>query len=814
VPTYPVITPGSETQLYTSAAMTAQGWTPGFPDGALEPIPTGSGNFRFTTSDGGTSSSGSADNFDRNGTLTTPLTGASTNGHVSITGIPGGIDYHAGGCIYIVPGFSGLIQHTHCERWPGGILNRFWGSLGFVVSADNGATWHWGGEIIQHNTPYIPNGGNPPWAPLSGSANDYLCEIGGGPTILLNDGYAYTYFDDVQDSGVGTPGVLFMPASTNWLSCARALITDIAAAANATINGTPTAPTFTKYYSGSFSQPALCSPITSPGGLSTALETSNPAGYVSSASIHIQTNTIVITGMAAHPIRPPTNASAYIIQSFLPQTGLGTAVGPWSSRQIMSGPWSGGGAEQPIYISIASDISDGTHKISNSGLRLYFLNWPAGGSVTGLNTVPITFDTSFAQTVYYDDLVNAGSRSTASNFSQTDSVNGVAFADNVIRISNGIFGATFSISPTGGHALGAVTITATGVRTTWTNTNPFTVTVGGSFATISNYQQSGSGGTATSRTFTLNLTSNGGTVTISDSNSGTTQNYTAASVAPTAPIIGTLTDNHNGTATVTFSPPTDNGGSPILSYTATDSAGGSNTGSGSPIIITYTTYSVSQTVSVTATNTIGTGPASSASNSITPLPSFTILPIGATSLGVKSLTATGFGTTWNDTNPFSISSGPANNLTNYQLASGGGTATSRTFTITVTALSGGPVVIHDSNSGTNFNFTIFQAIPPVLYWYQLYDGTLVSEYYHQFDTTLRELCAANGVTPPSASWISTGTGTTFSDWDYEVDVCMRTLCTLLSVAPMIPLALGETTGQYESDYIHQRDTVLRALCVA
>jgi len=178
---------------------------------------------------------------------------------------------------------------------------------------------------------------------------------------------------------------------------------------------------------------------------------------------------------------------------------------------------------------------------------------------------------------------------------------------------------------------------------------------------------------------------------------------------PGAPTVGTATATGTTTATLTFTAPSSNGGLPITSYTATSSPGGitstlSQSGSGT-FNITGLTTGTAYTFTVTATNAIGTGPASGASNSITTysVPVNTVAPVvsGTATYGQTLSTTTG---TWTGV-PASFSYG-------YQWQRGGsniGGATGATYQLTssdvgytircvVTATNSGGSTAANSNS--------------------------------------------------------------------------------------------------------------------
>lgn len=93
---------------------------------------------------------------------------------------------------------------------------------------------------------------------------------------------------------------------------------------------------------------------------------------------------------------------------------------------------------------------------------------------------------------------------------------------------------------------------------------------------------------------------------------------TVNGTVPGAPTIGSATGG-NGQASVTFTAPTNTGGSAITGYTVTSSPGGvTGIGAGSPITVTGLTNGTAYSFTVTATNGTGTGSASAASNTVTP----------------------------------------------------------------------------------------------------------------------------------------------------------------------------------------------------
>ncbi|WP_081737148.1 Ig-like domain-containing protein [Shewanella sp. 38A_GOM-205m] len=97
-----------------------------------------------------------------------------------------------------------------------------------------------------------------------------------------------------------------------------------------------------------------------------------------------------------------------------------------------------------------------------------------------------------------------------------------------------------------------------------------------------------------------------------------TQSFTVNAVVPGAPTSVNAVAS-DASATVSFSAPASTGGAAISSYTVTSTPGGlTASGAGSPLTVSGLSNGTDYSFTVSASNTAGTGPASSPSNTVTP----------------------------------------------------------------------------------------------------------------------------------------------------------------------------------------------------
>jgi hypothetical protein len=195
----------------------------------------------------------------------------------------------------------------------------------------------------------------------------------------------------------------------------------------------------------------------------------------------------------------------------------------------------------------------------------------------------------------------------------------------------------------------------------------------------------------------------------------------SASVTPKGPpnpptnLVASASGTLGDRASVSFTAPSSNGGSPITSYTVTSSPGNfTATGAASPIIVTGLTAGTSYTFKATATNIVGTSAQSAASASFKPIgkpgaPTITGV-VGSTgsiivSFNPPSFTGgtaiTSYTATSNPGN--AIVSGPSSPLTITGLTVGS------TYTVTVTATN---IVGTGPASAASDPVTVPNASPP------------------------------------------------------------------------------------------------------
>jgi hypothetical protein len=166
--------------------------------------------------------------------------------------------------------------------------------------------------------------------------------------------------------------------------------------------------------------------------------------------------------------------------------------------------------------------------------------------------------------------------------------------------------------------------------------------------------------------------------------------FSPSTTVPGAPTGVTATPG-NAKATVSFTAPASNGGSPITGYTVTSNPAGGVDANAGTTLTTHTVKSLKNgtayTFTVTATNAIGTGPASSPSNSVTP----GTVPGAPTNVTAKA----GNGQA---TVSFKL---PANGESLITVC----TATSKPGGITGTG-AGSPITVKGLTNGTGYTFTV------------------------------------------------------------------------------------------------------------
>ena len=263
------------------------------------------------------------------------------------------------------------------------------------------------------------------------------------------------------------------------------------------------------------------------------------------------------------------------------------------------------GSAPSASVSFSAPASNGGSAITSYTVTSSPGGVTASGSSSPVVVTGLTTGTLYTYTVTATNALGTSNSSLPSAAVTASTKPQAPIIGTVTAVNSTTASVAFTAPQSGGSAITGYTATSsTGSFTGTGSSSPITVT--GAFVSGSSY------------TFSVTATNANGT-----SDASSASNSVSFTSVPGAPTIGTATNTpsgrgfNDGAASVTFSAPASNGGSAITSYTVTSSGGNIATGVSSPITVTGLSSNTAYTFTVKANNAIGTGPSSSASNSIT-----------------------------------------------------------------------------------------------------------------------------------------------------------------------------------------------------
>ncbi len=505
------------------------------------------------------------------------------------------------------------------------------------------------GQVIVAFNPPSSNGGSPITSYTVTSSPGGITATGAGSPITvtgLTDGQAYTFTVAATNS-----------AGTGSSSGASSPVTP------ATV---PSAPSFASVVPGNTIITVNFNPPASDGGspiTTYEVVTTNHTSFFATSS------PIIVSGL--------TNGTSYpLILRAYNAVGVGAAVG-YPTNVTPVGP-----PDAPTAVSAVAGNAQATVSFtppaSNGGLPItqYKVTSSPGGFIQVGATSPLvvtglTNGTSYTFTVTATNSAGTGAASAASA--------------PVVPVA--------PVTPPGAPTIASATA---GNQQVTVN---FNAPASNGGATITSYTVTSSPGgiqaTGTASPLTVTGLTNGQTYTftVTATNSAGTGPASAASASvtpvglPSAPTI-TNVARGNAQVTVTFNPPSSNGGSPITSYKVTSNPGGiTAAGAASPITVTGLTNGQSYTFTVQAININGAGAASAPSAAVTP----------ATVPGAPSIIGVVAGDTIATVN-FSAGSNGGSPITSFTaIASPGGATVSGTTS---------PIVVTGLTNGQAYTFTV------------------------------------------------------------------------------------------------------------
>ena len=236
----------------------------------------------------------------------------------------------------------------------------------------------------------------------------------------------------------------------------------------------------------------------------------------------------------------------------------------------------------------------------NTPITGYTVTSSGGQTATGTaSPILVSGLTNGTAYTFTTKATNAVGNSVNSNTSSSIIVGREPDAPTITNVTAGTAQATIAFSPpsnNGGFAITSYKVTSSNGQIVTGTSSPLTITniVYGTY------------------TFTVQAINNIGT-----SIASTPSNSTTVLTVPAAPAVTSVVDG-NQQVTVSFTPPTNNGGTVITNYTVTSSGGQTATATSSPIIVTGLTNGTAYTFTVKANNAQGSSASSNVSASATP----------------------------------------------------------------------------------------------------------------------------------------------------------------------------------------------------
>jgi fibronectin type 3 domain-containing protein len=469
----------------------------------------------------------------------------------------------------------------------------------------------------------------------------------------LIDGASYTFTvvatNGVGDSPASGPSNLVTPAAVPG---APTGVSAIAGDGQATVSWT--AP------SSDGGSPIISYTVTSSSDQSIMVSDSETSAVVSGLiDGDSYTFTVVATnGVGDSPASSPSNS---VIPATVPgaPSGVSATAGDGEATVDWTAPSSDGGS--PISSYTVTSSSDQSTTVSGSS---------SAAVVSGLKN-----GHSYTFTVVATNGMGDGPASSASGPVVPEPGTTVAGAPTGVNAVPGDGQATLSWtapSSDGGSPITSYTVTSSSGQST-------TVSGSETSAVVS--------GLTNGRPYTFTVIANNGVG--NSPSSGPSNSVTPTSVAGAPTGVNAIAGD--GQATVSWTAPSSDGGSPITSYTVTSSSGHNTTvlGSETSAVVSGLTDGRSYTFTVVATNAVGDSPASVPSNSVTPA----TVPVAPT--GVSAVPGDGHVTVdW--TAPSSDGGSP---ITSYTVTSSSGHST------TVSG-SSSAAVVRGLTNGDSYTFTV------------------------------------------------------------------------------------------------------------